>query len=176
MTQDWLIRPARASDRPRLSRFRCASHARPWEAEVEEFVRAHVLDWALDPLAQDNDPRLLLLFDRRLKKLVGAAAHERTTLGAPNIPAFAATKLQVVAVAASWQGRTFPGGQRASDVLMSAALTDVAQRVPPRDARVFAVVHNQNARSVALCHRFGLIHDMASEDPAYRALVTDHKP
>jgi hypothetical protein len=33
---------------------------------------------------------------------------------------------------------------------MSAVMTDVSSRLPPRDARVFAVVHEDNHRSLAV--------------------------
>jgi len=93
---------------------------------------------------------------------------------------FPATKLEVVAVATAWQGRRFEEGAvdrpRVSDVVMSAVMTDVSARVPPRDARVFAVVHEENSRSLALCRRYGLVLEMTRPDPSYRRLVTDHRP
>jgi hypothetical protein len=114
----------------------------PWQVEVEAFVQRDVLKWALEPLAAAADPRLLLVFDRGSHELVGVAAHERQLLSGPD-GSFPATKLEVVAVARTWQGRRFGesavDGPRVSDVVMSALMTDVSARVPPRDARVFAV-------------------------------------
>ncbi|MDQ0365190.1 hypothetical protein [Catenuloplanes indicus] len=72
------------------------------------------------------------------------AAHEKVILQGDSGTGFAAAKIEVVAIATAWQGRSFTTGERASDVLMSAVLTDVARRVPPRDARVFAIVHEEN--------------------------------
>jgi hypothetical protein len=43
----------------------------------------------------------------------------------------------------------FLTGERASEVLMSAVMTGVGARVPPRDARIYAVIHENNHRSIA---------------------------
>ncbi|MBI2373806.1 MAG: hypothetical protein HYV07_07395 [Deltaproteobacteria bacterium] len=142
---------------------------------MERFIRGSVLEWAFEPLAKANDPRLLLLFDRKSRELVGLAAHERAKLQAGDGSVFDATKLEVAALSVNWQGRTFESGDRASDVLMSAVMTDVSARAPPRDARVFAVVHEQNLRSIALCNRHGLINDMSRPNPTYRRLITEHR-
>ena len=79
------------------------------------------------------------------------------------------------AVRWQWQGRSFASGERASDVLMSAVMTDVSSRVPPRDARVYAIVHEDNHRSLAVCHRHGLTEEMSRPHPSYRRIVTPHK-
>ena len=71
-----------------------------------------------------------------------------------------------------WQGRSFPTGERASDVLMAAVMTDVSSRVPPRDARVYAIVHEDNHRSLAVCRRHGLTEEMSRPHPSYRRIVT----
>jgi len=175
----WRVRPAARRDQKVLAAFRCADPAVSWQVEVEVFIQRDVLEWALDPLAAESDPRLLLVLDRRSKELVGVAAHERQVMSGPD-GSFPATKLEVVAVARTWQGRRFEEGTadrpRVSDVIMSAVMTDVSTRVPPRDARVFAVVHQDNARSLALCRRYGLVREMTRPDPSYRRLVTDHRP
>jgi hypothetical protein len=88
---------------------------------------------------------------------------------------FAATKPEVVGVALKWQGRSFPAGERASDVLMSAVMTDVRSHVPPRDARIYAIVHEDNHRSLAVCHRHGLTEEMSRPHPNYRRIVTPHR-
>ena len=54
----------------------------------------------------------------------------------------------------------------------AAIMADVAARVPPRDARVLAVVHQDNARSLALCHRYGLTEELTRPHPSYRRLIT----
>lgn len=172
---EWLVRAARKKDREVLGRFSCAAPEVHWEAEVEAFVRRALLDWAFDPFAKKNDPRLLLVFHREDGDLVGVAAHERTTLRYGTQRAFAATQIEVVAVARTWQGRRFKGGERASDVLMSAVMGDVAGRVPPRDARVFAIVHEENARSIAVCRRHGLVEELSRVHASYRRLVTSHR-
>lgn len=105
----------------------------------------------------------------------GGGAHERTQLRYGRRKAFAATKLEVVAIARNWQGQRFKSGERVSDVLLSAVMTDVADRVPPRYARVFAIVHAKNLRSLTLCVRHGLVEELSQVDPGYRRLVTAHQ-
>lgn len=170
----WRIRAARKSDRARLERFQCARDNSREQAEVDEFIRHEVLDWALEPLAQDGDPRLLLLFDGE-GNLIGVAAHERRVLQAPDGETFFATKLEVVALSRAWQGKAFSDGTRASEVLMSAVMKDVSTRVPPRDARVFAFVHEGNKASIKLLKRHGLVHEMGRLDEAYLRLITEHR-
>jgi hypothetical protein len=175
----WVVRSARKTrkDRALLESFACADTTVTWQAEVESFIRTHLFDWAFDPLAAAQDPRLLLVLVRSTGELIGVAAHERVTLTGRARVRIAATKLEVVAVARTWQGRRFPMGERVSDVVMSAAMTDIAVRVPPRDARVLAVVHEDNVRSIALCQRHGLVAEMSrpTELSHYRRLVTAHQ-
>jgi hypothetical protein len=122
-----------------------------------------------------NAPRLLLVFERVSGKLIGVAAHERTVLVDPQGKTIDATKLEVVAVRLDWQGRKFSSGERVSDVVMSAALADISSRVPARDARVFAVIHERNERSLRLCRRHGLTQEMSRPSPEYRRVVTPHR-
>ncbi len=172
---EWLIRPARKDDGPLLAAFTCADHACPWQVEVEEFIQKQLLnDWALAPGAVDDDPRLRLGFTVDGEHF-GVAAHEKVILGRTNGLNFAATKIEVVAISTAWQGRRFVSGDRASDVLMSAVMSDVAQRVPPRDARVFAIVHEDNHRSLSLLRRHGLSDEMSRPDPRYRRPITAHR-
>lgn len=152
---EWIVRPARASDRAALSAFSCARPGVPWEEEVEEFIQKQLWQWATDPHAKSNDPRLLLLLERVTGKLVGVAAHERITLLGPDKEEFAATKLEVLAISCEWHGRRFESGERASDVLLSATLKDINERVPPQYRRVLAIVHEENERSLEVCRRHG---------------------
>ena len=171
----WRIRPGLPGDRALLGAFSCAKPGITWQVEVEEFIARDLCDWAFAPGAADDDPRLLLTFESDSGDLIGLAAHERAALRGPDGD-FYATRLQVVAVAAPWQGRRFPTGERASDVVMSAAMVDISARVPPRYARVFAVVHEENAASIALCRRHGFIEEMSpAQDPSYRRLITAHR-
>lgn len=169
----WGIRPGSLDDRGLLASFACADSAVSWQVEVEKFIQTQLTDWAFDPHAAENDPRLLLVF--AAGDLVGVAGHERVTLQAGDGSQFHATKLEVVAVTLRWQGRPFPTGERVSDVLMSAVMTDVGARVPPRDARVYAIIHEDNHRSIAMCRRHGLTEEMSRPHPAYRRIVTPHK-
>jgi hypothetical protein len=172
---EWHVRSGRPSDRDLLAAFECADPAIQFEVDVEEFIRTQLIDWTFDPHAVDGDPRLLLAFVTATGELFGVAAHERVTLGSGETK-FAATQLEVAAIARPWQGHRFNSGERASDVLMSAVMTDVSARVPPRDARVFGIVHRDNQRSLALCRRYGLIEEMSSPDPSYRRPMTEHRP
>ncbi len=171
----WRIRPGSPSDRELLASFACADPAVRWQAEVERFIQAQLADWAFDPYAAEGDPRLLLAF-AAARDLFGVAAHERVTLQAGNGTQFHATKLEVVAVALKWQGRSFPhrgAGQRCPHV----CLDDRRQRARPatRDARVYAIVHEDNHRSIAVCRRHGITEEMSRPHPSYRRIVTPQK-
>jgi hypothetical protein len=170
----WRIRPGSPGDRELLVSFTCADPAVRWQVEVEQFIQEQLAEWAFDPHAADGDPRLLLAFTAA-GDLFGVAAHERVTLQADDGARFHATKLEVAAIALKWQGRSFPTGERASDILMSAVMTDVSARIPPRDARVYAIVHDDNHRSIALCRRHGLTEEMSRPHPSYRRIVTPHR-
>lgn len=169
----WRVRPGSPGDRELLASFACADPAITWQREIDQFIRTQLADWAFDPHAAEADPRLLLAFTAG-GDLFGVAAHERQTLGAGGTQ-FHATKLEVVAISLKWQGRSLTEGQRASDILMSAVMTDVSARVPPRDARVFAIVHEDNHRSLAVCRRYGLTEEMSRPHPSYRRIVTPHR-
>jgi hypothetical protein len=170
----WRVRAGHPGDRQLLASFECADNAVTWQAEVERFIQSGLADWAFDPHAAGGDPRLLLAF-AEAGDLFGIAAHERATLQAGDGGQFHATKLEVIAIALKWQGRTLSRGERASDVLMQAVMNDVAARVPPRDARIFAVVHEDNHRSIAVCRRHGITEEMSRPHPNYRRLVTPHR-
>jgi hypothetical protein len=105
----WHVRPAIPDDRKLLASFACADPAVRWQAEVEQFIQAQLIDWAFDPHADAGDPRLLLAFTTA-GGLFGVAAHERVTLRAGDGTSFPATKLEVVGVALGWQGRSFQRG------------------------------------------------------------------
>ena len=177
MSATWRVRSARNTkkDRALLEAFSCADRAFRWQAEVEDFICAALFDWAFEPLAKPRDPRLLLTFVRSTMELVGVAAHERVTLQHRRRARFAATKLEVVAIARRWQGQMFEPGVRASDVIMSAVMADIEHRVPPRHARVFAVVHEDNVRSIALARRYGFVEELSRPHPSYRRLLTGHR-
>ncbi len=172
---EWRIRIAKGKDRDALGGFVCADPKVSWEREVEHFIRHDLFDWAFDPFAGKNDPRLLFLFHRPSGELIGVAAHERTELRWGKEKPFAATKLEVVAIVRNWQGQRFTSGERVSDVLLSAVMTDVAGRVPPRHARVFALVHEKNSRSISALVRNGLVEELSRVDAHYRRLATAHR-
>lgn len=174
---EWLVRTVRKTqkDRTRLATFTCADRLVHWQVEVEDFVRNQLFEWRYAPLARENDPRLLLMLHRQTQDLIGVVAHERLLLQAED-SSFPATKLEVVAIATAWQGRCFSSGQRVSDVLMSAALSDVRARVPARFARVLALVHEDNVRSFSLCRKHGFTDELSRAEKLqhYRRLITEH--
>jgi uncharacterized membrane protein YccC len=51
MSAPWLVRSARNTkkDRALLKAFSCADRAFRWQAEVEDFIRAALFDWAFEP-------------------------------------------------------------------------------------------------------------------------------
>lgn len=145
---------------------------------MQGYVQRGLLTWALEPLAAVNDPRLLLVFDEASGDLVGVAAHERAEVGVPGVLALVATRIEVVAVARSWQGKRFGAtasidtGPRASDVVMATVMRDIQTRPQPRSNKVFATAHQGNARSLALCRRHGLVNEMSRPHPEYIRLIT----
>jgi RimJ/RimL family protein N-acetyltransferase len=168
----WLVRTAIQDDGELLARFRSATSDAKWDVEVEQYISSgRLLAWWSDPLATPLDRRLLLLIDRETGEVVGVAAHQLESFfdGEAEL---AGSHLYVAALARDWQGKAFPGGERASDVLMSAVMEDVTSRVPPRYARVYGIVHEDNVRSLQLCARFGLTEEMSRNDPEYRRIVT----
>lgn len=175
-SSEWQLRSIRRTqkDRKALATFACANATIAWQAEVEDFVQNALFEWRFSPLAESNDPRVLLLFDKATEDLVGAAAHESVVMRTARGESFVATKLEVVAICRDWQGRAFGSGARASDVLMSGAMVDISARVPPRFQRVVATVHEDNRRSLALCRRHGFTEelDRVDELSSYRRLLS----
>jgi hypothetical protein len=172
---EWGIRAAQRSDRRILSRFSCAMSTDAWAVEVETIIRTRILDWAFKPDPRVVDPRLLLVFARTKGELVAVAAHQTADLVGGDGRDIPASRLYVVALATDWQGRRFGSGERASDVVMSAAIVDVDARAPPRNQRIYAVVHKENVRSIAVCQRNGFTKELSSPDPEYRRLITEQR-
>jgi len=128
--ESWRIRAGSPNDRELLTSFACADPAVRWQVEVEQFIQAQLLEWAFEPLAAEGDPRLLLAFTAT-GELLGVAAHERAILQAADRSQFHATKLEVIAVGLKWQGQQLPTGERPSDILMSAVMTETEGLAPP---------------------------------------------
>jgi hypothetical protein len=167
---EWRVRVAREEDAALLADFRCATDRTPWQREVEAFITTALLPWAFDPRAASADPRVLLMLVE--EELVGVTGHEHASLVAPDGRQVDATKLEVVALSDMWQGKRFSSDVRASDVLMSAAITDITGRRPPRHTHVYAVVHEENERSLGLLARHGFSDELSRPHPRYRRLVT----
>jgi len=173
--KEWKIRPAQPSDRPTVSGFSCATSTDEWDVEVETVIRTRIVDWAFKPDPRVIDPRLLLVFARAKEELIGVAAHLSADLVGGDGNDIPASRLHVVALASKWHGRRFGSGERASDVVMSAAIVDVDARAPPRNERIYGVVHKDNVRSIAVCKRHGFTEEMSSPDPDYRRLMTEQR-
>jgi hypothetical protein len=169
----WQVRVATKADRALLRGFSCATdHDEPWAREVDSHIQNDLLNWSLEKGAAADEPTIVLVFDTASGDLVGVAAHERQSLGTNALDKVDATKIHLAAVAKKWQGKTFSTGERVSHIVMNAA--DIATHVPPRDPRIFAIVHRANARSVALCKRFGLVKRLRSDHADYVIFATEH--
>lgn len=139
-------------------------------------MREGLIDWAFDPLAAKAKPRIVIVQARQSDAIVGVVAHESARLGIHGGATVEATQLVLIALARRWQGKAFTTGERASDVLMSAAITDIQAVRPPRSGRVFAKIHRQNLRSIALCARYGLTHPLRTAHRDYICFVNENPP
>ena len=74
---EWRIRSGHPHDRDLLTSFACADQTVSWQAEVEQFIRSRLIDWAFDPHAADGNPRLLLALPPHL----GACSESPPTSG-----------------------------------------------------------------------------------------------
>jgi hypothetical protein len=75
----------------------------------------------------------------------------------------------VAAIALPFQGASLGSDERLSDFVMNALLSDAGDR--GRGDLVTVLVARENARSLALCKRFGIDAELPSPDPAYVHLV-----
>jgi hypothetical protein len=75
----------------------------------------------------------------------------------------------VAAIALPFQGAELETGERLSDFVMNALLSDASDW--GRGDLVTALVARENARSLALCRRFGIDAELQSPDPAYLHLA-----
>lgn len=157
------VRLTVASDEELLRRFRCSSGV--WyEDYVEQFVTQRALARALDGRLDFR----LLLFETAIEGLVAVAAHHWRAyeVGETTIDG---TYLVVAAIALPFQGGRLGSGERLSDFVMNALLSDARDR--SRGDLVTALVARENERSLALCRRFGISAQLPSPDPAYVHLV-----
>jgi hypothetical protein len=141
------------TDRDLLLEFRCG-RIRPWEAEVEAWIRTRAADWRFAPDAQDNDPRLgLVILD---SDVVGVYAHELATYTTVHLDAdpIRGRKLQVAALSSARQGALVGAGNRLSDELFDLMMGDIATR-PERTELCTGLVHVENVRSRKLLSRHG---------------------
>lgn len=155
MTAELAVRSLTAQDRPLLERFECAAGP-AYEVEVQQFIRAGLIDWKFAPGAADDDPRAKILHPPDDPDDVWAvAAHERLNDLALEGTALDGTKLEVIAVAAAVRG-TRVAGRRVGDLAFEAILDDIARRPRRRGPWLAALVADANTASDALCGRQAL--------------------
>jgi hypothetical protein len=157
------VRLAVASDEQLLRHFRCSTGV--WyEDSVERFVTERALARALDARL---DFRLLLLETDAEGLLAVGAHHWRAyDVGGATVDG---TYLVVAAIALAFQGARLGSDERLSDFVMNALLSDARGR--GRGDLVTVLVARENARSIALCQRFGIDAELPSPNPAYVHLV-----
>src|SRR6266508_4021415 len=151
------VRLAVASDEELLRQFRCSTGV--WyEDLVERFVTERALARALDGQLDFR----LLLFETNAEGLLAVGAHHWRAyeVGGTTVDG---TYLVVAAIALPFQGARLSSGERLSDFVMNALLSDAGTR--GRGDLVTALVARENARSLAVCRRFGIEAELASPDP-----------
>jgi hypothetical protein len=162
------VRPATSwvDDRP-LRTFRCSSHGRPYEDEVEVYIQEGALNTALSGRL---DHRLLLI-EAPEDGLVAVVAHHSKEYPHPDDQSISGTHLVVIAVELRFQGTvlTDDRGARLSDFVMDAMLADADAR--GRGSVVTALVAAANSRALALCERAGLVERLPSSQRGYELLV-----
>lgn len=150
------VREAAEADTHLLAAFSCCSHRpRNYQVEVESYIRSNLWDWVNAPEAQHDDPRLLLVVAEN-GDLIAVGAHEikrhHELTGSPRV-----RWIELVAVATPYQGKRSPDGNRYSDIMLSAVLTDIDNRRRD-DIGVRGRVHYDNLPSLRLLNRFGFKH------------------
>ncbi|MEU1502598.1 hypothetical protein [Streptomyces sp. NPDC005732] len=102
-----------------------------WAHEVQTYFRQRAIAHT-NSRSRSHDQRLLLLHDAG--ELVGAAVHSSTRHPRPqDQPACFDRRLEFYAVSLSRQGRTLSNGERASQALLRAVVSDITTRHDPRD-------------------------------------------
>lgn len=156
-------RPADKSDKQLLQSFECTTRTGlGFEKEVQTWIRR-------DAITESNrgyraDQRVLLVFDDG--ELIAVGSHARWE----NEQGQVGRLLIVGAVRLDKQGKQLSDGTRASEALMEVVLNDIVDRDDPPPGWVVAKVHKENARSLALCNRFGLTSEQKlSSDLVLRA-------
>ncbi len=143
-----VVRDATTGDAEALSAFRCSTG--PWyEQDVEDYLRRRALGQLL---ATPDTYSLLVALDG--KRLVGCMAHYPEGLIRASAALILATRLQVLAIAVTDQGRRLKDGTRLSDALMRTVIHHAldTRRYPV----LTTIVAQDNLRSVAVCERNGL--------------------
>jgi hypothetical protein len=157
------VRLAVASDEELLREFRCSTGV--WyEDLVERYVTERALARALDGHLDFR----LLLFETDAEDLLAVGAHHWRAyeVGGATVDG---SYLVVAAIALPFQGARLETGERLSDFVMNALLSDASDR--GRGDLVTALVARENARSLALCRRFGIDAELPSPDPAHMHLA-----
>jgi len=152
----FVARAATEKDGDSLGAFTCATG--PWfEREVESYARKHALRRVM---ATPSTYRLLVLHED--ERLVACAAHHPEVLLREDATGILATRLQLLAIATTDQGRRLEDGTRLSDTVMQ---TLIADAIETRGTPVLTgIVAQENVRSMACCERNGLRSQVAYDD------------
>lgn len=147
-------RPINNGDWATVERLSCATSNQQWDVEVESFIRTGLRPWMDVSIECGDEPRVLVILDEEPAVIVGIGAHAKSELRDSGFEV-AARRLQVAALNVEAQGGSDAEGNRYSSMLISALIQD-AQEVDP-GARIYALVHRDNARSLGMLARAGLV-------------------
>jgi hypothetical protein len=157
-------------DRGLLAAFRCSTG--PWyEDDVERFVNSRLVDRHKER-REHTDHRVIGL-ELPDRGLIAVGAHEEDLIRDGEVEV-TSTLLEVGAVAVEFQGATLADvepldpDRRPVSVgrwLMEVILGDVAET--RRDPIIRGIVARENARSLALCRRVGLVHERDDADSRF---------
>jgi hypothetical protein len=147
-------REAQEDDRAQLVSFECSTGT-AFEDEVQAFIQEQALDHALNPT--QHYTLLVFMAARRLVAVAGFHP-ELLIIGPPASPepeARIAIRLSVVAIHLADQGSVLGDGRRLSDLVMQTLIATAIAQEPV--AILTGIVARDNARSLALCERNGLV-------------------
>jgi len=138
-------------DAAALRRFECASDT--WyEREVEDYIRRNLAE------AVANGRRVIVFDDET--EIVALTEHHPEY--DPSGSGLVISWLSVVAIRIDRQGSILPTGQRLSDSVLSALISDALME-PGRAPVVAAYVAAENIRSRRICGRAGLVEEPAPD-------------
>ena len=167
VAENVVLRQADERDATALATFQCSTGT--WyEQEVETFVQQDAVRIATEPA---ESYRLLVVYEDN--RLIACAGHHPEFLVRPDSKGLLATRLHLLAISRSQQGRELRKGLQLSDALMQTLIRDA---MDIRDSQVLsAVVAQDNIRSMRMCERAGLRNQVAYA-PRYVRLTAQFTP